>query len=145
MKPLVTIVLLCLLVSFWSRKKDNSVEPTSAGATHYVLVEGVWQGTLEGRPFDVTFLESEFEGSPTVSGSAHVTEEARSTLYMVGSGAHNRRDSVWFALYPVPKVTGGSYILKGAVTGATIAGSYRQANENRGTIKSGTWEVRILP
>jgi hypothetical protein len=139
-KPLFLTVTVGVMALFSACQNENTVEPTA-----YVLVQGTWQGTLDSNPFDITFIEGEFEGGPTLAGSAHLIDQTQTVFYLVMNGTHNRRDTVWFSLYEVPVVSKEDYHLKGAVSGGTISGTYEELSQNGIILKIGTWQVKRFP
>jgi hypothetical protein len=136
----IRVVILSTVSSFSACQKDGTVEP----ATH-VLVQGTWQGTLDDKPFDITFIEGEFERGVTLSGSAHLSKDTQTVFYLVMNGTHNRVDTVWFSLYKVPVVAKEDYHLKGVLRYTTISGAFRELNSNGEVIRSGTWQVERVP
>ncbi len=136
MERLFLAVFLCAL----SLVTSCTTEPTIAP-----LVEGNWHGTLDSNRIEITFIEGEFEGDPTLSGSAHLINNTQLIEYQVMNGTTNRTDHVWFSLYRVPVITKEDYHLSGVVTGAAIQGTFEQVDQNGHIIKSGIWQANRTP
>jgi hypothetical protein len=118
---------------------DSQAGPDS---DRFVLVEGAWHGTLEQADLVVTFIEGEFEGAPTVSGSAYLSSSASGDAFLIYGGIHNRLDSVWFSLYPISISGKASFVLRGGVRPDQIQGSFQQYDSSGHRIGSGSWQVR---
>jgi uncharacterized cupin superfamily protein len=140
MKRLSIAVFIGTLSLFAACQKENTTQPTI-----YVLVEGSWQGTLDSNRIDITFIEGEFEGGPTLSGSAHLINSTQTIEYLIMNGTTNRTDSIWFSLYKVPVITKEDYHLRGVVKGNIIQGSFEQFDQNGNIVKSGTWQAQRIP
>jgi hypothetical protein len=114
---------------------------TGPDSDNHVLVEGAWHGTLDSADLVVTFIEGEFEGAPTVSGSAYLSSTTQGRAFLIGSGTHNRVDSLWFSLFPIPAAGKESYFLRGSVRPGWIHGSFQRYDSSGQSVGSGSWEV----
>lgn len=118
---------------------DSQTGPSSDS---HVLVEGVWHGQLDQGDLVLTFIEGEFEGGATVTGSAYLSSAATGQPFFINGGTHNRVDSVWFSLYPIPTPGKESLFLRGGVRPDQIQGSFQQYDSTGQRIGSGSWQVR---
>jgi len=140
MKRLSLFTFLILFLFLYSCKKGDIVQPTS-----HKLVQGIWQGSIDSTSLDITFIEGEFEDSPTVTGSAHITNNDTTLFYLIMNGTDDGAKTVQFSLYKVPVVTKEDYHMKGTRNGATINGTFQELNQNGDIIKSGKWNVKRIP
>ncbi len=109
---------------------------------NFTLVEGTWVGTLGSDSLVLTFIEGEFEGSPTLSGSAFITTDTSASSYIIMSGSHDRQKNILFALYKYPVVGKSDFILKGILNYNKIDGTFTRYDQSGNIIHSGNWAVK---
>ena len=140
MKYLSFLTMLSLVFFLSCSQKETSVQPTLGKS-----IEGSWQGTLNGASFEITFIEGEFEGEPSVTGSANFIGKNESSSYLVMNGTKVSGNKVIFALYKVPVVSKEDYHIEGTISGTTINGIYKKLSQNGKVIETGAWRVKRLP
>jgi len=132
---------LCFVLILSGCNKEGTVQPTSEE-----LVEGNWKGTLNGITLEINFIEGEFEGYPTLTGSANFISNNEMLSYKVMGGTIVRKSKkVWFALNKIPVVEKEEYHIEGTVSGTWINGTYEKLTQSGEIIETGTWNVKKLP
>ena len=111
----------------------------------FVLVEGSWQGQLNSNTLFITFIEGEFEGSPTVTGSAHLPVDSIYTSLIVMGGTHNKVDSLWFGLYQEDRYEKGLFQMRAKIYPDSLFGIYKKFDEQSHIVESGEWTVKRIP
>jgi hypothetical protein len=106
------------------------------------LVEGTWAGTLDSDSLMLTFIEGEFEGSPTLSGSAFITTDTNASSYIIMSGSHDRQNNISFALYKYPVIGKDDFLFKGTLNSNKIDGTFSKYDQSGNIIHSGNWSVK---
>ncbi len=102
-------------------------------------------GTLDSLNLVLTFVEGEFENSPTVSGSGFIRSQSEPSAYLVMNGTHNRSDRVFFSLYKIPLVGKEEFQLDGTLDHASISGSFTQFDNLGNQLRTGNWRVQRIP
>lgn len=136
----IKFVLLFIIISFTIFNCNNE-----NNSPYYILVEGNWQGTINGDTLFITFIEGMFENFPTVSGAAHITNDSQTVAYQIMNGTHNQVETVWFALYEIPVEGKEDYEFVGNIVGSTIEGTFSQFDSISTVIRTGFWEVGRVP
>ncbi|UCF64215.1 MAG: hypothetical protein JSW33_16910 [bacterium] len=110
-----------------------------------VLVEGSWKGQLNSHSFFLTLIEGEFENSPTVTGSAHLSVDSVFTSFLVMGGTHNGIDSLWFSLYLTDHQGKESFQMRGKILADSLQGTYKELDPHSQLVGYGEWQTSRIP
>ena len=133
------VIIILLIVQLISCEKENIVNSSPA------LVEGNWQGRLNGRVLFLTLIEGRFENSPTLTGSAHLSGDSFHTSLLVMGGTHNGKDSVWFGLYK-PEIFGKeNFQFRARITADSLNGIYKEFDEQSLMVNNGLFYTKRIP
>ena len=131
--------------SFWSILflfTLMSCKSVTSTTDNMKLVEGTWVGQLDADSLVLTFIEGEFEGSPTLSGSAFIPSRTTPSTYIIMNGSRDRQDKIYFALYKYPVVAKEEFHLQGTVAYGEIKGTFTRFDESGGISKTGNWSAK---
>ena len=132
-------IIILLILYLISCEKENIVSSSPA------LVEGNWQGQLNGRSLFLTLIEGRFENSPTITGSAHLSTDSFSTSFLVIGGTHNGKDSVWFGLYK-PEIHGKeNFQFRARMAADSLNGIYKEFDDQSLMVNNGPWYTIRIP
>lgn len=136
----VIIIISFLFINLACESEKN---PTQSD--FYVLVQGSWEGNLDHNQLLLTFIEGSFEDYPTLSGSATLQSNTSMNTYLIMNGTHNKKDSLWFALYDTTLQGKEEFHLRGTITNDIISGMFTQFDDQSKVINKGSWQVKRIP
>jgi len=133
-------VFVLLLIFISSCQNENILNSQSA-----VLLEGNWQGQLNGHSLFLTLIEGRFESSPTITGSAHLSLDSFPSSFLVMGGTHNDKDSVWFALYKPATNGKENFQFRARIVTDSLIGLYKEFNDQSLMVDEGLWYTKRIP
>ncbi len=136
----VIIIISILFISLACESEKNPVQ-----SNFFVLVQGSWEGSLDHDQLLLTFIEGSFEDSPTLTGSATLQSDTLMNTYLIMNGTHNKKDSLWFALYDTALQDKEEFHLRGAITNDIISGMFTQFDNQSNVMNKGSWQVKRIP
>jgi len=141
MNYLKTLVYLFIPIAFYLSGCQENVSDSPLS----ILVEGSWKGQLNSHVLFLTFIEGEFENSPTVTGSAHLPVDSVLTSFLVMGGIHNGIDSLWFSLYQTDYQGKESFQLRGKIFADSLVGIYKEFDQQSQLVGYGEWYTKRIP
>ena len=138
MKALKIIYFFLSLLIISSCNKDQTTCPSN----NMKLVEGTWAGKLDTDSLFLTFIEGEFEGSPTLSGSGFISNPINATSYIIMNGSHDRQKNIYFSLYKYPVLGKEDFQLNGILINNRINGTFSKYDQTGKIINTGDWSVK---
>ena len=135
MKTRILFSIVILVLTIASCKKESTTCPPQ----DMKLVEGTWVGELDADSLVLTFIEGEFEGSPTLSGSGFITTKTNASSYIIMNGTHDRQKKILFSLYKYPVVGKEEFQLTGILNYNKINGTFSQFDQTGNVTKTGNW------